>query len=306
MVLTDWIHLMDQIPDYGRITLTGGEPLLFKGFRELFKQIAVRFDCNIISNGVLLNEELVDFLLSFPSFKVLSISIDDIGNKVRGLHEKQWLHLVKMLRLFQAKKKQFNSSCILDVKTMVLDENSADLLKIHRFMVEEIGVDTHVFQFMKGSSIQHSDASHNLKDIFLQTDAPILKHFDQVVEQFGSIQKYSLKNNSKVFVHPKMFDFQELDKTPNLDLLNQKNHNSEKFQVCPYPGTSIHINSDGNVFPCLSVQMGNVKDQRLSEIVSGAGFLEFRNIIEKNRTVNACNRCGWLAPNHACGPGVKC
>ena len=36
METEDWIKVIDQIPKNSRITLTGGEPLVFKGFDEIF------------------------------------------------------------------------------------------------------------------------------------------------------------------------------------------------------------------------------------------------------------------------------
>ena len=34
MTKDDWIKLTEQLPKYARVTLTGGEPIVFKGFRE--------------------------------------------------------------------------------------------------------------------------------------------------------------------------------------------------------------------------------------------------------------------------------
>ena len=55
MKTKDWISLSNQLPDYARVTITGGEPLLFNGFKEVFSSIAEKYDCNIITNGILLN-----------------------------------------------------------------------------------------------------------------------------------------------------------------------------------------------------------------------------------------------------------
>ena len=73
----DWINLIKQLPDNSRVTLTGGEPLVFKNFRDVFTEATKRHECNLICNGLLLTEELIDFLLSSKNFKVLSISIDN-------------------------------------------------------------------------------------------------------------------------------------------------------------------------------------------------------------------------------------
>ena len=38
------------------------------------------------------------------------------------------------------------------------------------------------------------------------------------------------------------------------------------------PWSSVHINVDGNLFPCMAVSMGNVKNTKLSEIIFSDKF----------------------------------
>ena len=73
-----------QLPPYARVTFTGGEPLVFKGFDEVFHEVATKFECNMICNGLRLSEK-IDFLLYYEKFKVLSISVDSVNNTVRKL-----------------------------------------------------------------------------------------------------------------------------------------------------------------------------------------------------------------------------
>ena len=71
MRLNDWINISAQLPEYSRVTFTGGEPLMFDKFDEIFRFVASRFDCNMISNGLLLNQKKIDLLLSFEKFFLL-------------------------------------------------------------------------------------------------------------------------------------------------------------------------------------------------------------------------------------------
>ena len=70
----DWIELTKQLPDNSRVTLTGGEPLVLKDFEKVYFEVTKRHECNIICNGLLLSEELIDILLSSKNFKVLSLT----------------------------------------------------------------------------------------------------------------------------------------------------------------------------------------------------------------------------------------
>ena len=64
-----------------------------------------------------------------------------------------------------------------------------------------------------------------------------------------------------------------------------------------FRGTKYILYVDGSFFPCLAINMGNVKNG-LKEIIYGKKYKEFKDIIKKNGTVEACNRCGWLLPEN--------
>ena len=97
-------------------------------------------------------------MLSSKNFKVLSISIDNRNNTIRKLANVQeknggkGAHAEKNDVYSKKAKKELNhSSCILDAKTCVLDENANDLLDIHKYCVEDLQCDDLVTT--KGSPI---------------------------------------------------------------------------------------------------------------------------------------------------------
>ena len=296
MTLADWLHLAGQLPGYARVTLTGGEPLMFSGFDEIFTFIANRFDCNMISNGLLLNEKRVDFLLSFRKFRVLSISIDDIGNKNRDVNEKQWARTEEMMRYFALRRNQLNSPCVLEAKTVVLDTNASDLLAIHRYCMEELKCDHHSFQFLKGSPTQHADFMFSFEDILKKSHAPVYQKFDVIKDQLEKVREYNLKSGKTAFLHPKIANLNTAKPLPEIDYLNERDFIKSNYKSCQFPWSSVHVNVDGNLFPCMAVPMGNVKDTSLAEIIHGKDFVRFKDLIRKEGAVEGCNRCGWLRP----------
>jgi len=100
MSTSEWINIIKQFPKYSRVTLTGGEPFIFKGFKEVFHEVASNYDCNIISNGLPLDRELIDYLLSYDRFKTLSISVDTVRNINRNVKPKDWDKLMDVLNYF--------------------------------------------------------------------------------------------------------------------------------------------------------------------------------------------------------------
>ena len=57
-----------------------------------------------------------------------------------------------------------------------------------------------------------------------------------------------------------------------LNILNSKDHIKDNFLPCAQPWASVHINNDGNVFPCLAVPIGNVREKSIKEIIFDAEF----------------------------------
>ncbi len=287
----EWSNFVDQLPEYARVTFTGGEPFMFHGFKEIFMKVAEKHTCNIISNGLLLSDEIIDLLLSYKNFKVLSISLEDRFNKNRGVKLKKWQETEKQIKKFNTLKKEMNSETLLDIKTVVLDENADSLLDMYLYAKEELNCDTHAFQFLKGSPLQHSDKMYPQDSIFQESLAYKYQNFETIKKQLKKISAY---NPKKTYVHPKFIELKENQDFEKLNILNNQKLEKNLFQSCKFPWSSVHINYDGSLYPCMSVSMGNIKKTSLNEIIFGKDFLKFKDTLKNDGLVNGCNRCGWL------------
>jgi len=292
----DWIRFAGEIPDYARVTLTGGEPLLFPRFREVFRHVSERFDCNLLTNGLLLDEDLIEELLSSPRFRVLSVSIDDIGNTARKVPPERWERLVGLLRHFVRRRDRLGSSCLLDIKTTILDETAEEIPAIHRHCVEVLSCDTHVFQFLKGSPLQHADRLFSFDDALAPRAAPTYAKFDRIIEGLEAVREYNLRTGSVAYLHPKVASLDGAEPLPDLSYLNQSAFPRERFRPCRFPWSSVHVNVDGHVFPYMAISMGNIRDTSLAGINGGAAFARLRQALREQGLLEGCNRCGWLRP----------
>ena len=296
MKAAHWNNLTDQLPHYARVTFTGGEPLLFKQFKEVFSHVAQKHDCNIITNGMLLSEDIIDFLLQYNHFKVLAISIDNIGNTVRGLQQGEWQHAEHMMRYFIKRRNELGHPAIMEAKTVVLDSNADRLLDIHRYCIEDLHCDHHSYQLLKGSHLQHSDLMFPMEDMFKQSTAPVYRNIDIIEQQLGEIKAYNRQHHKKAFLHPIVGDLNNNEPLPDLDFINRADLVTENFKPCMFPWSSVHINYDGHLFPCMSISMGNLKEQTLNEIINGKKYRQFKHHLKQRGLVQGCNRCGWIRP----------
>ena len=203
-----------------------------------------------------------------------------------------------MMLYFQKRKKELNhEDCVLDSKTVVLDENSDDLFDIHKYCIDDLKCDTHSFQFLKGSPILGCDYMYKFDDIFNKSSAHKYKKWDKIKEQLYLVKKFNFKHKKVGFLHPK-FDDIIADENPlndeKIDILNNVEHKKDNFAPCAQPWASVHVNVDGTVFPCLAISVGNIKEKNINEIIFGELMKKFKNVMKENGTVEACNRCGWL------------
>jgi len=294
-----WIDLSNNIPSFSRVTITGGEPLIFPHASDILAEIAKRHQCNLITNGTLLTKELVDLLLSLPKFRILAVSIDSLMTgkaNIRGYTERQWADLENNLKIFIRRRDAARSGCMLEIKTLILDENAEELFDIHKYCMEVLKADHHTFQFLKGSPLQHSLRTVALEEVFKVSCAPVYKKFDIVVREINKIKEYNIKNKKVSFLHPLISDICTQKPIADFSYLNAERFEPRNFKHCRFPWSSVHINYDGEVFPCLSVALGNVKEKTLNEILHDRPYKDFLQAMKKNRLFQACNRCGWLRP----------
>tara|TARA_Y100000590_G_C15613036_1_gene974605 strand:- start:170 stop:1234 length:1065 start_codon:yes stop_codon:yes gene_type:complete len=297
----DWIKFLDTLETNSHLTITGGEPLVFKGFDKIFLHAAKRHTINLICNGTFLTKKFVDILLSAKNFKVLSISIDTIGNTNRDVKPAQYEKMKESLNYFRTLRNKLGHKAIFDTKTVVIDDNAKDLFKIYKHCKDELNSDTHSFQFLKGSPIQHADKEFPYEQIFDTPDPVIYKNINFMAEEFDKVREYCLSTGSKCYTHPSFINFSDKDQD-FLKILDKKYNKydfvPENYKKCKGPWESVHVNADGKIFPCLATSFGDVRDfKNMDDIFQSEKAKKFRNLIREKGTIPACHRCGYLKIN---------
>ena len=134
------------------------------------------------------------------------------------------------------------------------------------------------------------------KKIHSQYKAYKYPEFNELIKQLDKIRDYNFLHNNKSYLHPNIIPLNSNEKitVEKYSFLNEENHDPSNYETCYSPWTSVHVNVDGNLFPCMAVSMGNVKNENLQEIIFSEKFKNFKNEIRVKKTINGCNRCGWL------------
>ena len=295
--LKEWQTVIDQIPFYSIVTLVGGEPLLRKDFIDILAYTSKKImnKVHVVSNGILINEEIIQAFIKYKLL-LLSVSLDGYGKNHDKNRGKDGIFdtIISNLENLKAKKPKQ----MVDIKTIVLENNLDDLPKLYK-LCEKMD-----FEFLSISFLRNNNWKQNsiLQETFIpefNSNYPIQKYFD--IEHFKEVYKEieSFKGKTKLRFSPK-FEYSSSPLSAIEDFFNLPADKpiNEIYKPCTYPYNNMMINPQGDVYPCLSLKIGNVKEQSLKQIFNDPKFCCFRkNLKASGGTFGACQMCCELEPS---------
>lgn len=295
--LEEWKKVIAQIPFYSFVTLVGGEPLIRKDFKEILFAVSKKTfgKLNVVTNGILIDDEIIDaFILS--KMMLLSVSLDGYGknhDKNRG-RDGIWDKIISNLENLQAKKHALKKTRpMVDIKTIVLENNLDDLPKLYK-LCDEMGFEFLSVSFLRNNNLkQNSHLRETFGEEFWQEEYPIQPYFDMVhfEEVYKEIQSLSKKSKLQIRYSPKFEGGDELGKIKAFYSTGRNKKVTDIYYPCKYPFSNMMINPQGDVYPCLSLKIGNVRDLPLKDVYNLPKFRCFRKNLQCSGVFNSCQMC---------------
>ena len=132
----EWFNLIDQIPFYSFVTLVGGEPLIRKDFIDILMRTSKKTlgKLNVVSNGILINDEIIDAFIK-SNMMLLSVSLDGYGKNhdINRAKDGIWDKIMDNFDNMNSRNKR----PMVDIKTIVLENNLDDLVKLYKMCDEK-------------------------------------------------------------------------------------------------------------------------------------------------------------------------
>ena len=297
----EWIRFISQIPRYAFITLVGGEPFIRDDFIQImeFASKKVFGKVNVVSNGTMLNEKTIDSIIK-SRIILLSVSLDgwgkthDINRNKDGIFDK----IISNLEIVNKKRK--NHPTMVDIKTIVLKNNLEDIYKLYEYCTRE------GFEFLSVSFLRNNNLKQNaiLKDsfepVFYEPRYDIDPYFD--IEHFLDVYKricsLSRKSKTRIRFSPKFEGGGYIKETKRIkdffapeNKEDLKRHPSEIYYPCKYPYSNMMINPSGDVYPCLSFKIGNIKEMSIKELFNLPKYKCFRKNLKYSKSFSSCQMC---------------
>lgn len=299
----DWLNIIKQVPRYAFVTLVGGEPLVRHDFCDILYAVSKRVygKLNVVTNGILINEDVIDAFIK-SKMMLLSVSIDgwgknhDLNRNRDGIFDR----ITKNLETLNYRRQKHRNKPMVDIKTIVLNNNIDDLLKLYEYTTE-MGFEFLSISFLRNNDLkQNSVLKNEFEPVFYEPNYPIQPYFDMehFEDVYRKISKMAKNSKTKIRFSPK-FEGGGVDEemrkikaffTPkNKTDLNR--HPKDIYYPCKYPFSNMMINPQGDVYPCLSFKIGNVKDAKIKDVFNETKFKCFRKNLKYSKSFTSCQMC---------------
>jgi radical SAM protein with 4Fe4S-binding SPASM domain len=265
-------HVVDELAALGGriVTLSGGEPLMRKNWREIARRfIKSDIKTGIISNGYLFNEKIVEDLVDI-GFNNVGISFDGTKkthNYIRQRPE-SFKRAHKAMELMTAAKQRY---CAV---SQISNINVGELDQIREILVD-VGCPQWRIQMT-------TDTGRMSKDFVLGLDK-YPAFIDKILE--------FKKKNDEI----------EIDIGENIGYFGCRGmeiSEGDPYLGC-YAGTRVlGIESDGTIKGCLSMPEefveGNIRDSSLTEIWNNPEGFAYNRKFTRDTASGACHECKYL------------
>ncbi|QWR77081.1 radical SAM protein [Candidatus Magnetomonas plexicatena] len=294
-----WIDIIKTVPKLSFVAFTGGEPLLFKDFKNILRFVTNRLPYSVNTNGILLDEEICNIMASGKIVN-LSVSIDgfadvhDVTRRRKGLFNT----IVDNINLLNSvKKKTRSKNPLLTIKTCILDRSLDSLVDFYKFCSETLQANCLDLRFLRTlDNAQFDLRTYASIDDVNNVGQPSCYHHDrkeEIPEVLVKILELSRNKRCKVLIAPKMFKKEEISRFLAVD-------GKGCYGRCFLPWSILTILPDGSVIPCLSLNLGNIRDfdydvKKINNTEKYKEFLRWRtDMNKKNISPAPCNGCHFL------------
>lgn len=289
-------RIINQMPSFALITITGGEPLIRKDSLEIIEYVSKRNKCNIISNGSLIDEVKAKKLIELGSkyfftsgLVAIGISIDGVGEKhddfvrLPGAYEKA---MNGIQYLAEEKKRQNKKFPFISLQTVVNKYNYEEIPELAR-QASQRGINIinllteNPRADMNRMKIHEPDMrwvpAEKVEEI---PEAELMKMLDELKK---TANEYNVEFRFSPFSVP------EYEK-----IKHYQNDVDMKNYMCRGVFCRVMVTAYGEAIHCLNGYLGDLRRERLSDVLNNKKFRDFRMAVQKAKVFPRCVGCCLL------------
>jgi MoaA/NifB/PqqE/SkfB family radical SAM enzyme len=291
----EYKKIIDDVFKYSpKIMLMGGEPLLYKNWYDVAKYIKNKnLLLEITTNGILLKENSEKILI----FDTVNISLDgpkEINDRIRGINGGFLKVLEGIKEIENLKRKRNLKKPYINLCCTISDQNYLHLTSlVEEIEEEEIEISLLLFQHLE---FVNEKIFEENKIIWQQKFSKDSEYWSCLCHKRGNIYPEKLfseitkikklKNKKIKFI---MFE-PDFEKHEIVSFYTDKELKKLK-EKCLAPWQEVFIYPEGNIWTCPGLVMGNVKEEKLTDIWNGKNYQRLRKILNEIKFFPVCKSC---------------
>ena len=284
----EWLHFFGELKDCTvlDVCLCGGEPLFRKDFKELVDGVVKnRMRFSVLSNGTLINDDIIEYLKSTKRCSSFQVSIDGPGPEEhdifrgKGTFEKALAGLKCLMR----------HDMPATVRVTIHKHNVKSLEPVAELLLEDVGL----------PSFSTNNAGH--MGLCRENEADVQLTADEYSEAMGKLAMLNKKYNGRIGAQAgplaSVKGWQEME--------DAKKQGKAEISGCGYLRScggvfsKMAVLADGTMVPCgqLShIKLGNIKKDSLREV--WINHPELQRLRERRDmpldNFEYCKDCGYI------------
>ncbi|MDD3392945.1 MAG: radical SAM protein [Bacilli bacterium] len=277
--------IIDYMPYLESVIWQGGEPLLYKGFKDLFYSASKHnVEQTVTTNGLLIDNDILDVIERTQGTIHLDISIDAVDKityaKIR--RKGDFNILLEKIDLINKKMlKKSNQNFMLGMQPVIMKSNYKQLDQMIDFAIEK-GFSKILFQRLYPSYLAVNEG--------LNTDENnlVVEKIKEYKEKLERQQKLINIDSNLEYIKDNLNESFVCNKNAE-DNCNNINIEQNNNLFCLAPWKRMFIGREKIVMPVCHCDVDGIKVDNIDDIWNGKGMIDFRKHMLEGTIPNQCN-----------------
>ena len=299
LTTTEWLDVIDQIPRWGLVTFTGGEPLVRSDFLTLLEAASAKRRVHVITNATLLTEErarrfadLAPRRLGGAGLNFVGVSLDgpeDVHDRIRA-QERAYGKSTDGVRMLLDFARSSAKQCPMIHVTTVIQQGNLDVLAQMPRVAAEAGADvlnlTLEIRTLELEGLGERDPhEYETPDVTFPRLDP-----DRLTMALRDTRVAA----DKAGIQLRMPDM------PERAIIDYYSGKMELAHFrCGSIWTAVFVGRTGDIHACWIKKLGNVRNDRIKDVWNGPDARAFRKASRRGLHAPCAGCCMLVAKRNA-------
>lgn len=291
---------MRQTPWYCMVTITGGEPFIRRDIVDILSRASALRPTHLVTNGTMPDDDHIRFLINNGASSVISPGMVTIGVSLEGpasVHDdivglpgsyKKTMRFIESVIAHRTEaKRRFP---LVDVKVVLTRDNWKILPDLRRDTAA-VGADLMTVQIQNNQVSAYGIPVEAGETHF--TAPPPVPTIDsnELHDMLITLKREGARSPGRIRFTPPI-------RTAAF-VSHYRGELSHDDLDCHATWTTAHVGPYGDLFPCFSIPMGNIRESSFMDIWNGRKYRLFRKALQKHGAFPGCIGCCMASPSRS-------